>query len=303
VFRFLYSVSCVNNAIGKTEAKDAAGLWIIDPPFPGKLDYLASEIAEVADYSLRTIPQLSTISRPSLTMAQPSSTIMQPSPTIRQPIPTISQGNPLPDLENLSMAQRVARAPSPRPGPSTSQKPMDGASQNMNDLRERWQKSNLISVPRGYSPPLGWTMQGLPAFSIISTYPNAFPAITGPHHQFFHRLNGNLGKHVTIRYFQHHVTRQILLWPDVKAGKPKNMDEILPTIKYLHAFLVHWNTIGGPEAKMIDDHWDRYFSTINPPSAEVARWLPIQKPRHPPSNPPARAAVQVSTLFDLLLLY
>jgi hypothetical protein len=125
VFRFLYSVSCINNAIGKTKAQDAAGLWIIDPPFPGKLDYLASEIAEVADYSLeRTIPQPSTISRPSLTMpqpsstmAQPSSTIMQPSPTIRQPNPTISMENPLPELQKLTMAQRDVRAPSPRPGP------------------------------------------------------------------------------------------------------------------------------------------------------------------------------------------
>jgi hypothetical protein len=104
------------------------------------LDNLASEISEVADYSLRrTIPQ--------------PSTITQPSPTIPQPIPTISKGNPLPELQKLAMAERVAKAPSPRPGPSTSQKPVDQASKNMNELVQHWQKSNLISVPREYTPP------------------------------------------------------------------------------------------------------------------------------------------------------
>jgi hypothetical protein len=53
------------------------------------------------------------------------------------------------------MAERVARAPSPRPGPSTSQKPVDQTSKNMNELVQHWQKSNLISVPRGYTLPLG----------------------------------------------------------------------------------------------------------------------------------------------------
>jgi hypothetical protein len=28
------------NPVGKTNAKDAAGRWIIDPPFPGELEYL-----------------------------------------------------------------------------------------------------------------------------------------------------------------------------------------------------------------------------------------------------------------------
>ncbi|PMD13294.1 hypothetical protein NA56DRAFT_651873 [Hyaloscypha hepaticicola] len=46
---------------------DSAGRWIIDPPFPGKLVDLASEISEVADYTLRP-----TITRQPSTILPPS---------------------------------------------------------------------------------------------------------------------------------------------------------------------------------------------------------------------------------------
>lgn len=239
---------------------------------------LASEISEVADYTLgRTITQQpSTILQPSRTIPQPPSTIPQPSSTI----------HPLPTFQNLTTAQVAAKAannPSPAPRPSTSRPSLDQASQIMNKLVQDWEKSNLLSVPRGYRPPLGWTMQGFPQYSIIATAGNAFPAITGPKHAYYHRLNGNLAPHVIIRYYVNPDSKRVLLWADVKSEEKKTMDGILATMEYVYDFLVYWNSTT-PEAPMIDDHWDQYVSTIKRPSALVSKVLPQQKPRHRPSR-------------------
>jgi hypothetical protein len=104
----------------------------------------------------------------------------------------------------LTIAQVAAKAannPPPAPRPSTSQAPLDQASQTRNKLVQDWDKKNLLSVPRGYRPTWGWTTKGFPEYSIIAAAGNAFPAITGPDHAFYHRLNGNLAPHVIMRYY------------------------------------------------------------------------------------------------------
>jgi hypothetical protein len=106
-------------------------------------------------------------------------------------------------------------------------------------------------------------MHGLPRYSVISCHRNAFPAIAGPGHQYSYRLNGNLGPHVAIR-------RQVFVWADVRSIEKKGINSILPTIEYIHGFLVHWTSIR-PDATIIDDHWDKYITTIKPPSAVVSK--------------------------------
>ncbi|PMD14325.1 hypothetical protein NA56DRAFT_711151 [Hyaloscypha hepaticicola] len=267
----------------KTDTRDAAGKWIIDPPFPGELVDLASEISEVAEYTLG-----STITRQPLTILPPSRTITnQPSA-----IPPLSSTiNTLPALETLTIAQVAAKAannppPAPRPSasrPSTSQPPLDQASQIMNKLFHDWDSKNLLSVPRGYRPPLGLTMKGFPAYSIIVVTGNAFPAITGPEHAFNHRLNGNLGPNVFVRYYMNPSSRHVLVWADIKSAREKAMEGMQETIEYVYEFLTHWNSYT-KVAPMIDDHWDKYISTIKLPSSLVSKVLPEQQPRFRPSR-------------------
>lgn len=56
----------------------------------------------------------------------------------------------------------------------------------MNKVVQDWGEVQLAVGPSGIPPPpLGWTMRGFPAYSIIAAAGNAFPAITGLHHTYY----------------------------------------------------------------------------------------------------------------------